>query len=275
MGNAEAASVLSVSFRLAVVFSDPSIPDRSAVEGGTMTIADVEQIARIVAIATGIIFGAAAISTVSWVWLRQQIFAYGGSALSVTGIILIGLSIYKTVDVRAAPDGIGLKLAEVEQLLKEQGEAQKATQVKLAQLPSDIGPKITQLDKTLKDQGAAWTTQFKDFQTANSSSAMYTTGNLSPVLGDLNGRTTAPIKMNIVKSDDGKTSMMVFAPDFKDPKYLEQIKSEIAAETAKYGNSHVPLVNLYMNLGEAYQAMGQKAEALRSYEEGIAILKKN
>jgi hypothetical protein len=237
-----------------------------------MTIADVEQIARIVAIGTGIVFGAAAISSVSWVWLRRQIFAYGGSALSVTGIILIGLSIYKTVDVRAAPDGIGIKLAEVERLLRDQAEAQKATQTKLAQVPTDIGPKLIQLDKAVKEQGALQAAQLKEFKSTYDPFVRYTTGSKDPTI---DYKATAPMKMDFVKGDDGKTSMMVFAPDFKDPAYIEQIRREIGEAERKYGSSHMSLVSLYMALGDAYLAKDAKDDALSNYERGVQILRSN
>jgi hypothetical protein len=240
-----------------------------------MNIGEVEQAARIVAIGAGIIFGGWALSSVIWVWTKKQIYAYGGSGLSLVGIVLMGLSIYKTVDVHAAPDGIGIKLAEVEKLIKEQGEAQKATQVKLAQLPSDIGPKIPALDKTVKDQGVAWTAQFRDLQTTtNNSFIRYLNGVDPSIYGGLE-RATAPIKMNIGKSDDGKAQWVFFAPDVKDPAYVGQLQKQIDEGKQKYGESHPNLVNLYMNLGEAYQAKGQKQQALDAYQKGIEILKSN
>jgi hypothetical protein len=252
------------------VSSIPKIAPKRAGER-TMTIADVEQIARVVAIGTGIIFGAAAISSVSWVWLRRQIFAYGGSVLSITGIILIGLSIYKTVDVRAAPDGIGIKLAEVEKLLKDQAEAQRAAQTKLAQLPPDIGPKLIQLDKAVKEQGALQAAQLKEFRTTYDPYARYTTGSKATTSADY--KATAPIKMDFVRGDDGKTSMMVFAPDFKDPAYIEQLRKEIDEAVRKQGSSNPSLVSLYMALGDAYLAKGAKDDALSNYQQGVEILR--
>ena len=154
---------LSKGKKYAFVPAPSTMPSRW--QGETkVNIGEVEQAARIVAIGAGIIFGALAISSVSWVWFRRQIFAYGGSVLSVTGIVLIGLSIYKTVDVTAAPSGIGIKLAEVEKLLKEQGETQQATQRKLAQIPSEFGTKIAEVDKAVKEQGAAQLAQFRKLE---------------------------------------------------------------------------------------------------------------
>jgi hypothetical protein len=55
-------------------------------------------IARIIAVLAGVVFGSAAISCASWVWLKRQIFAYGGSALCGSGVILLGLSIWHSVE---------------------------------------------------------------------------------------------------------------------------------------------------------------------------------
>jgi hypothetical protein len=232
-----------------------------------MNMGEVEQAARIVAIGAGIIFGALAISSVSWVWFRRQIFAYGGSVLSVTGIVLIGLSIYKTVDVTAAPSGIGIKLAEVEKLIQEQGETQKATQVKLAQLPSDIGPKLAQLDRTVKEQGATQVAQFQRLQDSNKSLVTYANGTSTPMI-DYDFKANGPLK------DDGKITWVFTTPDVKDPKYLEQLKKQIADDTEKYGDAHPGLVKSYMSLAEAYLAADQKAEAIVAYREGLSHLEK-
>jgi hypothetical protein len=275
-----------------------------------MAAGELEQLARIAAIAAGIIFGSWALSSVIWVWTKKQIYAYGGSALSVVGIVLMGLSIYKTVDVRAAPDGIGIKLAdvlekalkeqaeaqkatqtklaqlpsdigpklaEVEKALKEQAEAQKATQTKLAQLPPDIGPKLVELDKTIKEQSSVQAAQLRNwnFQNSYDPDIRYSTGakSATTAISTNDHKATAPMKMDFVKSDDGKTSMMVFMPDFANPAYIEQLQKEISEATKKYGPSHISLVSLYMSLGNAYLSKDDRENAAKTYETGIQILK--
>jgi hypothetical protein len=239
---------------------------------------ELEQLARIAAIAAGIVFGSWALSSVIWVWTKKQIYAYGGSALSVVGIVLMGLSIYKTVDVRAAPDGIGIKLAEVEKALKEQAEAQKATQTKIAQIPTDIGPKLVELDKTIKEQASVQTAQLRNwtFQNTYDPDIRYSTGvkNVTTAAMSTNDhRATAPMKMDFVKSDDGKTSMMVFMPDLANPAYIEKLQKEISEATEKYGPSHISLVSLYMSLGNAYLSKDDRENAAKTYEKGVQILK--
>ena len=76
-------------------------------------------IARIFAIFAGVIFGSAAISSACWVWLRKQIFAYGGSALCGSGVILLGLSIWHSVEFGISGTSLTLKMqAELEQRLR-------------------------------------------------------------------------------------------------------------------------------------------------------------
>jgi hypothetical protein len=238
-----------------------------------MSIGDWEQAARIVAIGAGIIFGALAISSVSWVWFKQQIFAYGGSVLSVTGIVLIGLSIYKTVDVTAAPSGIGIKLAEMENLLKEQGESQKAAQAKLSQFPMDIEAKIAALDKVVKEQGAAQTARFEKLQNDGTPLKFRT----MPVYGQATEPSTgnytvskANQAFDLTKAGDG--TMKFYFPDLSSPAYVESLKKQIADVKSK-GSSGTDLTGLYMKLGEAYQSTGQKNEALQAYQQGIEALK--
>lgn len=240
-----------------------------------MSMVEFEQAARIVAIAAGIVFGACAISSVSWVWFRKQIFAYGGSVLSVVGVILIGLSIYKTVDVRAAPGGIGIKLAEMEQMLKEQGEAQKSAQASLAKFPADIEAKIAALDRVVKEQGAAQTARFEKIQKDGTPLQIKT----MPILGQASdpGTGSYPISkasqtFDVTKLGDG--TMTFYFPDVSSPAYVETLQKKIAeAKAASSPSPWLDLTTLYMKLGEAYQATGKKDEAIQAYQQGVEALK--
>ena len=60
-------------------------------------------IAAVVAIFAGIIFGAVSVCSSAWVWVSQRAFGLGGSTLAVAGVILLGMSIFKTVEFRAGP----------------------------------------------------------------------------------------------------------------------------------------------------------------------------
>ena len=76
--------------------------------------------AHVLAVLAGVFFGCAAISTACWVWLRKQIFAFGGSALCGSGVVLLGLPIWHSVEFGVSGTSISLKLqAALEQQCKE------------------------------------------------------------------------------------------------------------------------------------------------------------
>jgi hypothetical protein len=75
--------------------------------------------AHVLAVLAGVLFGCAAIATACWVWLRKQIFAFGGSALCGSGVVLLGLSIWHSVEFGVSGSSISLKLqAQLEQQFK-------------------------------------------------------------------------------------------------------------------------------------------------------------
>lgn len=90
-------------------------------------------LAHILAVLAGILFGSAAISSACWVWLRKQIFAYGGSALSGAGVVLIGLSIWHSVDVKVGITSASMKLeSELRQDIQQQKNSLKTVSETLA-----------------------------------------------------------------------------------------------------------------------------------------------
>ena len=111
--------------------------------------------AHVLAVLAGVFFGCAAISTACWVWLRKQTFAFGGSALCGSGVVLLGLSIWHSVEFGVSGSRLSLKLqAELEQKLKmvdtriatiEQGLQQNA--VALADLKQDTSIAVANLTR--------------------------------------------------------------------------------------------------------------------------------
>jgi hypothetical protein len=248
-----------------------------------MTGPEMEQYARIGAIVAGIIFGGWALSSVIWVWTKKQIYAYGGSALSVVGVILMGLSIYKTVDVKAAPDGIGLKLSEMETLLKQQTASQAETQKKLAQIPTEFGAKLTALDKVVKDQGAIQLAQFNELKASTSlvQRANATVDNdywvyPSPTTGTSNPFITKYIAANKSKLPAG-TVMLPYDFDFAYPVVPAKPSSEVASKQVRTaiekGSNPKELSGAYITLGDALKRESKITEALDAYSAGIQALK--
>jgi tetratricopeptide (TPR) repeat protein len=76
------------------------------------------ELVKLVAVLTGILLSAISVSSASWIWVRKQIFGYGGSALCSFGVILIGLSIWSNVQLSVSPSqGVDLKLSELEKAI--------------------------------------------------------------------------------------------------------------------------------------------------------------
>jgi hypothetical protein len=71
-----------------------------------------EAVAKIFAIFAGVVFGSVAISSASFVWVRKQVFGYGGSALCMAGVVLLGLSIWHSVEFGVTGNGLSFKAAK-------------------------------------------------------------------------------------------------------------------------------------------------------------------
>src|SRR6266571_945542 len=114
--------------------------------------------AHVLGVVAGVVFGSAAISSACWVWLRKQIFAYGGSALCGAGVVLLGLSIWHSVEFGVTGTGLSLKLqAELEQKVEAIGarvvsvqEESTVTQKRLV----DLNDKNMALEKAVSDARA-------------------------------------------------------------------------------------------------------------------------
>jgi hypothetical protein len=93
--------------------------------------------AHVLAVIAGVVFGSAATSTACWVWLRKQIFAYEGPALTGAGVVLLGLSIWNSVEFGISSAGMNMKLqAELER--QSNGRACAFTSIR-QQLLGDSG----------------------------------------------------------------------------------------------------------------------------------------
>jgi hypothetical protein len=79
----------------------------------------------------GVVFGSAAIGTACFVWVRKQVFGYGGSALCLAGLVLLGLSIWHSVEFGVGSNGLSFKAAQdiFASARNAAGEAAKAAKV--------------------------------------------------------------------------------------------------------------------------------------------------
>jgi hypothetical protein len=129
--------------------------------------------AQVLAVVAGVVFGSAAISTACWVWLKKQIFAYGGSALCGAGVVLLGLSIWHSVDFGVTSNGMTLKLqAELDKKLapiQAQVASIKEDSASTEKHLAELNEKAVALEKAASDAKA-----YADFtaEAAQSTSAL-------------------------------------------------------------------------------------------------------
>jgi hypothetical protein len=138
---------------------------------------------RVIAVLAGVVFGSAAISSACWVWVRRQIFAYGGSALCGSGVILLGLSIWHSVEFGISGTGMTLKmqadLAKQLQLLNEKETALAVQTNNVRQLLATIDEEKAKLEENLKASQDARKSTFAAAQaTAQLASSVATTSKL-------------------------------------------------------------------------------------------------
>src|SRR4051812_5726549 len=91
---------------------------------------------KIAAIAAGVIFGSTSVGSACFVWVRRQLFGYGGSALCTAGVILIGLSIWHSVEFGVSATGINFKArVEIQRIIEDSN----------AKLAADLNNNLMQL----------------------------------------------------------------------------------------------------------------------------------
>jgi hypothetical protein len=113
---------------------------------------------HVLAVLAGVVFGAAAISTACWVWLRKQIFAFGASALCGSGVVLLGLSIWHSVEFGINGNSIPLKLQSALQTIDTKiatlDQALQQNSAAVADL-KQIDAKVAAIDQALQQNSAA------------------------------------------------------------------------------------------------------------------------
>jgi hypothetical protein len=131
---------------------------RPRFQGGTMFSSLSIDEAHVLAVLAGVVFGAAAISTACWVWLRKQIFAFGASALCGSGVVLLGLSIWHSVEFGINGNSIPLKLQSALQTIDAKvaviDQALQQNSAAVADL-KQIDAKVAAIDQALQQNSAA------------------------------------------------------------------------------------------------------------------------
>ncbi|MCP3690349.1 MAG: hypothetical protein GY784_18255, partial [Gammaproteobacteria bacterium] len=97
-----------------------------------------------------LIVGSIILLSVCFVYIRHQVLPLGGIALSLIGMILMGLSVWKSVDISIDDSGIHAKLDQIvlvaNQAQEDASEAQRVSQQSL----QEIGTVKVQTEKTIQ-----------------------------------------------------------------------------------------------------------------------------
>ena len=76
-----------------------------------------------------LVLGGLMLITVCGVFAFSQSFGFGGSVLTVSGVVLIGMSVWRKIDVTVSEKGFTAKLEQVEaQALEAKAKASKSAE---------------------------------------------------------------------------------------------------------------------------------------------------
>lgn len=81
----------------------------------------------------GLVLGSAMIGTVCMVYLKKQLMGFGGAVLTIFGVVLVGLSVWSTVQVKVSKDGFEV---ELDKLAQRVGQVEETTIVVAEDLAS-------------------------------------------------------------------------------------------------------------------------------------------
>jgi len=83
----------------------------------------------------GLAMGAAFVASVCFVWVSKHTFGTGGAVMSFAGVLLIGLSVFKTANLNVGSDGVSLAF---EARLKEVADNAAAVSQELTNLSTSV-----------------------------------------------------------------------------------------------------------------------------------------
>lgn len=127
----------------------------------------MEYIILTVTLILGLLLGSIMLCTVLYVYIKRQIFGMGGSVLTTFGVLLLGLSLWKSVEVSVTSDGgIQAKFEALEKVVKKENEQTSERLNTLTEKTSTISQNsqkeysaLVEIDNSLPDKvGAVCTT---------------------------------------------------------------------------------------------------------------------
>jgi hypothetical protein len=96
------------------------------------------------AFVVGLGLGALMLLSVCWVYVRNQTVALGGLVLTVCGVILIGMSVWRSIDVSVDTKGIRARLAQVEAQVVQVSEKTTAVEQQTSDLEQRFEMQLAQ-----------------------------------------------------------------------------------------------------------------------------------
>ncbi|MEO8020375.1 peptidoglycan-binding domain-containing protein [Polaromonas sp.] len=86
-----------------------------------------------------LVLGALMLGCVCYVYVRHQAFGLGGACLSGFAVVLLGMSVWKTVDVAFDEKGVRAKLEQIESVAKRAESTASQAQVETRRTSQAIG----------------------------------------------------------------------------------------------------------------------------------------
>ncbi len=105
-----------------------------------------------------LVFGALMLGTVCYVYARHQTFGLGGTCLSGFGVVLLGMSVWQTIDISMDAKGIRARLDQVETVAKRAESSAAVAQAETRKTSQAVGElartvEIASMQEKLKAAG--------------------------------------------------------------------------------------------------------------------------
>lgn len=103
------------------------------------------------AFVVALVLGAAMLGAVIWVYVTGGAFGLGGSVLTVCGVILVGMSVWRTIDVSVDERGFKAKFEQLEKKVSQVQQRSDSTVKEVTQLRQSFDTRVAQ--DRLRDLG--------------------------------------------------------------------------------------------------------------------------
>jgi hypothetical protein len=108
-----------------------------------------------VVVVVGLVVGVVCVGTVCLVFGRRRTFGLGGSVLCFTGLLLIGLSVWKNAEIQVADNGVTVKVTALEESVRNLKDASAALNTQVEGVAKATDMIRTNSEQALSDIQAA------------------------------------------------------------------------------------------------------------------------